>query len=141
MQKKMTERVNVGIMMSGQGPQRDVFSETYRFLKERKRREEALANDSTKKAYSPAQEQARRCGPGLSLRRRLAGVLASQNVVAHPYTRCLLCRHAAQTLNKNRFGWLLNFEAVLAGAFATIAHNVLNDSETFQKVRHHITSP
>ena len=65
MQKKMTERVDVGIMMSGQGPQRDVFSETYRFLKDRKRREEALANDSTKKAYSPAQEQARRCGPAL----------------------------------------------------------------------------
>ena len=62
MQKKMTERVNVGIMMMGQGAgNKDVFSETAKFLKERKRREEALARDASKKAYSPAQEQAKRC--------------------------------------------------------------------------------
>ena len=60
MQKKMTERLNVGVMMAGQGAMKDVFSETYRFLKDRKRREEALSMDMTKKAYSPAQEQARR---------------------------------------------------------------------------------
>ena len=65
MQKKMTDRVNVGIMMMGQGSgQKDVFTETARFLKERKRREEALARDATKKAYSPAQEQAKRYGCG-----------------------------------------------------------------------------
>ena len=59
---------------------------------------------------------------------------------AHPASLGLLSRHAAQTLNKNRFGWLLNFEAVLSAAFATVAQNVLNDSETFQKVRHQVTS-
>ncbi|GAX75511.1 hypothetical protein CEUSTIGMA_g2954.t1 [Chlamydomonas eustigma] len=101
MQKKLTERVNVGIMMGGQGAQRDVFAATEQFLKERKRREEALARDSARRVYSPAQEQAR--------------------------------RNAASTLNKNRYGWMGSFEHMLAGAFATVADNVLN-TESYKKV-------
>lgn len=59
MQKKMTERVNVGIMMGGQGRQMDVFAATARFLKDRKRREEArVASNSN--MYSATQDRARR---------------------------------------------------------------------------------
>lgn len=51
----------MGLMMGGQGgPVPDVFDQTYRFLKERKRREEALAKDATMRQYSAAQEKARR---------------------------------------------------------------------------------
>eukprot|EP00198_Chlamydomonas_reinhardtii_P011506 XP_001700843.1 chloroplast DnaJ-like protein [Chlamydomonas reinhardtii] len=58
MQCKMTERVNVGVMMAGQGAQMDVFASTASFLKERKRKEEARARAN--KYYSPQQEAARR---------------------------------------------------------------------------------
>ncbi len=58
MQKKITERVNVGVMMAGQGRVIDVFNATQSFLKERKRKDEAAAN--AKRAYSPAQEESRR---------------------------------------------------------------------------------
>ncbi|KAG2486924.1 hypothetical protein HYH03_014423 [Edaphochlamys debaryana] len=67
MQHKMQERVNVGVMMAGQGAQRDVFSSTVQFIKERKRKEEARLRAKT---YSPAQEAARR---------RAAEELALQN--------------------------------------------------------------
>lgn len=52
------ERVNVGVMMAGQGFVADVFDATATFMKERKRKEEAQMN--AKRAYSPAQEEARR---------------------------------------------------------------------------------
>ncbi|KXZ56243.1 hypothetical protein GPECTOR_1g211 [Gonium pectorale] len=58
MQHKMTERVNVGVMMAGQGASLDVFAATASFLKERKRKEEARARAA--KYYSPQQEEARR---------------------------------------------------------------------------------
>lgn len=58
MQHKLTERVNVGVMMAGQGAVRDVWSTADTFLKERRRRAEAKANEP--KVYSPAQEAARR---------------------------------------------------------------------------------
>lgn len=57
MQKKMTQRVNVAVMMGGQGGQMDVFSSTATFLKERRRREEARLRAAK---YSPAQDAARR---------------------------------------------------------------------------------
>lgn len=61
MQVKNTERTSVGLMMGGQGgPVPDVFDQTYRFLKERKKREEALAKDASMRQYSAAQEKARR---------------------------------------------------------------------------------
>jgi len=52
------ERVNVGVMMAGQGMVTDVFDATRSFMKERKRKEEAQLR--AKRAYSPAQEEARR---------------------------------------------------------------------------------
>jgi hypothetical protein len=52
------ERVNVGVMMAGQGRVADVFDATMSFMKERKRKEEAQLR--AKRAYSPAQEEARR---------------------------------------------------------------------------------
>jgi hypothetical protein len=52
------ERVNVGVMMAGQGQVADVFDATMSFMKERKRKEEAQMR--AKRAYSPAQEEARR---------------------------------------------------------------------------------
>eukprot|EP00775_Hariotina_reticulata_P004234 gene4234-4483_t len=52
------ERVNVGVMMAGQGMVADVFDATRSFMKERKRKEEAQLK--AKRAYSPAQEEARR---------------------------------------------------------------------------------
>eukprot|EP00882_Tetradesmus_deserticola_P006604 GHRQ01006954.1.p1 GENE.GHRQ01006954.1~~GHRQ01006954.1.p1 ORF type:complete len:320 (+),score=89.86 GHRQ01006954.1:405-1364(+) len=54
------ERVNVGVMMAGQGRVADVFDATVSFMKERRRKEEAQLR--AKRAYSPAQEEARRCG-------------------------------------------------------------------------------
>ena len=48
------ERVNVGIMMAGQGRVADVFAATESFLKERRRKEEAQLRAARK--YSPAQE-------------------------------------------------------------------------------------
>eukprot|EP00878_Enallax_costatus_P000241 GHUV01000305.1.p1 GENE.GHUV01000305.1~~GHUV01000305.1.p1 ORF type:complete len:287 (+),score=61.61 GHUV01000305.1:1160-2020(+) len=51
-------RVNVGVMMAGQGLVADVFDATASFMKERKRKEEAQLR--AKRAYSPAQEEARR---------------------------------------------------------------------------------
>ncbi|EFJ47587.1 molecular chaperone [Volvox carteri f. nagariensis] len=58
MQHRMTTRVNVGVMMAGQGAQLDVFAATASFLKERRRKEEARARAN--KYYSPQQEEARR---------------------------------------------------------------------------------
>eukprot|EP00955_Chlamydomonas_euryale_P028239 297599-Chlamydomonas_euryale.AAC.3 len=58
-QVKLTERTNVGIMMSGSAPMVDVFQQTAMFLKERKRREEA-AEQQARKTYSEAQAAARR---------------------------------------------------------------------------------
>jgi hypothetical protein len=52
------ERVNVGVMMAGQGMVADVFAATETFKKERKRKEEQ--QQRMKRAYSPAQEAARR---------------------------------------------------------------------------------
>lgn len=52
------ERVNVGVMMAGQGLVADVFDATASFMKERRRKEEAQLR--AKRAYSPAQEEARR---------------------------------------------------------------------------------
>lgn len=52
------ERVNVGVMMAGQGRVADVFSATASFMKERKRKEEEALR--AKRKYSPAQEEARR---------------------------------------------------------------------------------
>lgn len=52
------ERVNVGVMMSGQGRVPDVFAATASFMKERKRKEEEALR--AKRKYSPAQEEARR---------------------------------------------------------------------------------
>jgi ferredoxin len=61
MQKVLTERVNVGVMMAGQGRVVDVFDATASFLKQRKRREEAAARAAAQqRAYSPAQEEQRR---------------------------------------------------------------------------------
>lgn len=54
----MTDRTNVGVMMAGQGAVRDVWAATEQFLKERKRKAEARARAA--RAYSPAQEAARR---------------------------------------------------------------------------------
>jgi hypothetical protein len=59
------ERVNVGVMMAGQGRVADVFDATMSFMKERKRKEEAQLR--AKRAYSPAQEEARRCVCGVVL--------------------------------------------------------------------------
>jgi hypothetical protein len=58
--QRLTERVNVGVMMAGQGRVQDVFAATDSFLKERRRMKEARA--SAKRAYTPAQEEARRKG-------------------------------------------------------------------------------
>ena len=52
------DRVNVGVMMAGQGMVTDVFAATESFKKERKRKEEE--QQRAKRAYSPAQEAARR---------------------------------------------------------------------------------
>ena len=52
------ERVNVGVMMAGQGRVSDVFAATASFMKERKRKEEEALR--AKRRYSPAQEEARR---------------------------------------------------------------------------------
>lgn len=52
------ERVNVGVMMAGQGRVADVFAATASFMKERKRKEEEALR--AKRRYSPAQEEARR---------------------------------------------------------------------------------
>lgn len=57
-QKVMTQRTNVGVMMAGQGATADVWAATARFLKERKRKEEEAARAA--RAYSPQQEKARR---------------------------------------------------------------------------------
>jgi hypothetical protein len=54
------ERVNVGVMMAGQGRVADVFNATASFMKERKRKEEEALR--AKRKYSPAQEEARRWG-------------------------------------------------------------------------------
>lgn len=61
MQNVLTERVNVGVMMAGQGRVVDVFDATASFLKQRRRREEAAARAAAQqRAYSPAQEELRR---------------------------------------------------------------------------------
>jgi ferredoxin len=61
MQNVLTERVNVGVMMAGQGRVADVFSATASFMKQRKQREEAAARAAAEyKRYSPAQEAQRR---------------------------------------------------------------------------------
>lgn len=52
------ERLNVGVMMAGQGMVADVFSATASFMKERRRKEEEQMR--AKRAYTPAQEAARR---------------------------------------------------------------------------------
>lgn len=52
------DRVNVGVMMAGQGRVADVFAATASFMKERKRKEEEALR--AKRKYSPAQEEARR---------------------------------------------------------------------------------
>ncbi len=56
--RNRVERVNVGVMMAGQGRVSDVFSSTASFMKERKRKEEEALR--AKRKYSPAQEEARR---------------------------------------------------------------------------------
>jgi hypothetical protein len=56
--RNRVERVNVGVMMSGQGRIPDVFAATASFMKERKRKEEEALR--AKRKYSPAQEEARR---------------------------------------------------------------------------------
>ncbi len=60
MQRRMTQRTNVGLMMAGQGATGDVWAATDMFLKERRRLQEAQERASRQRAYSPAQEQARR---------------------------------------------------------------------------------
>jgi ferredoxin len=61
MQNVLTERVNVGVMMAGQGRVVDVFDATASFLKQRRQREEAAARAAQQqRAYSPAQEAQRR---------------------------------------------------------------------------------
>jgi ferredoxin len=61
MQNVLTERVNVGVMMAGQGRVVDVFDATASFIKQRKQREEAAARAAQEhKRYSPAQEAQRR---------------------------------------------------------------------------------
>lgn len=94
MQKKLTERLNVGVMMAGQGAMKDVFSETYRFLKDRKKREEALAMDMAKKAYTPAQEQARRYAHDL--------VLLTRSVYCTRERRYSDASHVYPTLQERR---------------------------------------
>lgn len=69
MQKRLTERTNVGIMMSGQGATADVWSATQSFLKERKRRAEAQLQASKQRAYSKVQEEARRAA-AMALRKK-----------------------------------------------------------------------
>jgi hypothetical protein len=59
MPQNRVERVNVGVMMAGQGRVADVFAATAAFVKERKRKEEEALR--AKKRYSPAQQEARRC--------------------------------------------------------------------------------
>eukprot|EP00798_Chlamydomonas_sp_ICE-L_P015983 gene15983-22116_t len=58
-QKKLTARVNVGVMMMGHMSVMDVFDATLKYMRDRKEREERLAADSAR-AYSPAQERQRR---------------------------------------------------------------------------------
>jgi hypothetical protein len=60
MQKRMTQRTPVGVMMAGQGVMLDVFDATRSFMKERRRRAEAQEAASRARAYSPAQEAARK---------------------------------------------------------------------------------
>lgn len=62
--RNRVERVNVGVMMAGQGRVSDVFNATASFMKERKRKEEEALR--AKRKYSPAQEEARRCVLGCS---------------------------------------------------------------------------
>ncbi|GBF99059.1 hypothetical protein Rsub_11830 [Raphidocelis subcapitata] len=82
------ERVNVGIMMAGQGRVDDVFSATESFLKERRRKEEAQARATRR--YSPAQEAARRDAAASLLREHLGwfapmfkAALSSMESVVH----------------------------------------------------------
>jgi hypothetical protein len=60
MQKRMTQRTPVGVMMAGQGVSLDVFDATRSFMKERRRRAEAQELASKARAYSPSQEAARK---------------------------------------------------------------------------------
>lgn len=61
MQVRLADRrVNVGVMMAGQGGTVDVFDATASFLKERRRKEEERAEAAKRKPYSPMQEASRR---------------------------------------------------------------------------------
>lgn len=75
MQKRMTQRTNVGLMMAGQGAVLDVWSATESFLKERKRRAEAQEEASKRRPYSPAQEAARKAATKV-LRKQTLGMFA-----------------------------------------------------------------
>lgn len=81
MQKKMTTRVNVGIMMGGQGPQLDVFAATAAFLKDRKRRQESLAK-STMQVYTPAQQRARRDAAGVLNKSKFGWMPSFEEILA-----------------------------------------------------------
>lgn len=76
MQHKMTTRVNVGVMMAGQGVTADVWAATASFLKERKRRQEA--KERGQRMYSPSQERARREAAD-SLAKQHMGIFANWN--------------------------------------------------------------
>lgn len=67
MQKRMTERTNVALMMAGQGAVMDVWAATAQYLKERKRRQEEQERRSKAKGYSAAQAAARRWEPWASV--------------------------------------------------------------------------
>lgn len=86
------ERVNVGVMMAGQGRVSDVFEATAAFLKERRRREEAQLR--AKRAYSPAQEAARRCGRAASM--------PWGHVQSKQWCACCLCTCLAGRLHRQR---------------------------------------
>uniref|UniRef100_A0A7S0S1M0 J domain-containing protein n=1 Tax=Chlamydomonas leiostraca TaxID=1034604 RepID=A0A7S0S1M0_9CHLO len=76
MQKRLTQRTNVGVMMAGQGATADVWAATEQFLKERRRRVEAQKLAAQRKAYSPAQEESRRAATNALRRKTMGGVFA-----------------------------------------------------------------
>jgi len=75
MQRRMTQRTNVGVMQGGQGASGDVWAATEQFLKERRRRVEAQEAASKVRAYSPGQAEARRAAAN-ALRRQSLGMFA-----------------------------------------------------------------
>eukprot|EP00798_Chlamydomonas_sp_ICE-L_P011668 gene11668-34382_t len=72
-QMKITERTNVGVMMAGNGSVVDVFQATKTYLRQRAEKEERMASDVARRAYSPAQEASRRAAAEALREKNLSG--------------------------------------------------------------------